>query len=412
MHASEKRIREDLESLALCTDGAGPGITRLTFSPAENRARSYLRDQMLQAGLRVRIDEAGNVIGRLDGRDASLPAVMAGSHIDSIRAGGNFDGMAGVVAGLEAARVFRDTGLRPKRSIEIVGFTGEENSRFYPGLFGSRAMAGMLRKEELFTVRDSDGVLLADAMREAGFDPERISAAAYRPGQLHVYLELHIEQCSVLERCGAEVGVVTSISGATHHRVTIRGTADHAGGTPMDMRSDAMCAAAEYTLEAERAAAAAGRDTVATVGSLSVEPNIPNVIPGCVTINADIRSSEYDLCTGVMRALEEKLDAVCARRGCTYSAEREYNSAPVPIPEPLQRVIAESADAAGVTHRRVYSGAGHDAIRIAELCPVAMIFIPSRGGLSHCPEEWTDYSLVAKGAEVLFESLRRFAEQD
>lgn len=135
MHASEKRIREDLESLALCTDGAGPGITRLTFSPAENRARSYLHDQMLQAGLRVRIDEAGNVIGRLDGQ----------SHIDSIRAGGNFDGMAGVVAGLEAARIFRDTGLRPKRSIEIVGFTGEENSRFYPGQFGSRAMAGMDR---------------------------------------------------------------------------------------------------------------------------------------------------------------------------------------------------------------------------------------------------------------------------
>lgn len=145
MHASEKRIREDLESLALCTDGAGPGITRLTFSPAENRARSYLRGQMLQAGLRVRIDEAGNVIGRLDGRDESLPAVMAGSHIDSIRDGGNFDGMAGGVAGLETARIFRGTGLRPKRSIEIVGFTGEENSRFYPGQFGSRAMAGMDR---------------------------------------------------------------------------------------------------------------------------------------------------------------------------------------------------------------------------------------------------------------------------
>lgn len=167
MHASEKRIREDLESLALCTDGAGPGITRLTFSPAENRARSYLHDQMLQAGLRVRIDEAGNVIGRLDGQNGSLPAVMAGSHIDSIRDGGNFDGMAGVVAGLEAARIFRDTGLRPKRSIEIVGFTGEENSRFFSGQFGSRAMAGM---DRLRAGRQGRGGALREspALRRAG----------------------------------------------------------------------------------------------------------------------------------------------------------------------------------------------------------------------------------------------------
>ena len=412
MNANSKRIREDLEYLSTCTDGSGRGITRLAFSPAENRARAYLKDQMLQAGLAVHTDAAGNVIGRLNGRSPGLPCIMVGSHIDSIREGGNFDGMAGVIAGLEAARIFRDSGVTPLRSIEIVGFTGEENARFYPGQFGSRAIAGTVKQDELHSVRDAEGVLLADAMRACGFDPAAIGTAAYRPEQLYLYLELHIEQCSVLERCGADVGVVTCISGATHHRLVIRGTEDHAGGTPMDLRSDAACAAAEYLLEAERLAKEIGHDTVATVGSLTLEPNIPNVIPGKVTINADIRSTEYAYCTEVMEGLERKLDEICLRRSCTYQASREYNSAPVPVREDLQQVIANCADRLGISNRRIYSGAGHDSIRIAELCPIAMIFVPSHKGLSHCPEEWTDYEQIATGTDVLYESLRHFAEQN
>lgn len=411
MNANEKRIQKDLEFIATCTDGKGPGTSRLTFSPAENRARTYLKDQMLQAGLHVRIDQAGNVIGRLEGRDPALPAIMVGSHMDSIRNGGNFDGIAGVVAGIEAARIFRDRGLQPLRSVEIVGFTGEENSRFYPGQFGSRAIAGLLPQEEVDTVRDPDGILLADAMRMAGFDPCRVCEAAYPANSLYLYLELHIEQCSVLEKNHVDVGVVHCISGASHHKVRIHGTADHAGGTPMDMRNDAMTVAAEYVLAAERLASETGHDTVATVGSLTVSPNIPNVIPDLVELNADIRSTKMEYNTHVMEGLEQLLDSVCVKRGCSYEAKREYNSDPIPIDENLQQIIADQADALGISNQRIYSGAGHDSIRIAELCPIAMIFVPSKNGLSHCPEEWTDYSLIAKGTEVLFQSLCVFAEQ-
>ena len=179
----------------------------------------------------------------------------------------------------------------------------------------------------------------------------------------------------------------------------------------MNLRSDAMAAAAEYTLEAEKQAVDIGHDTVATVGSLNIFPNIPNVIPGVVTINADIRSTKTEYNARVMNNLEKKLDEICRRRGCTYDAKQEYNSEPIPIREDLQQLIADKADALGISNQRIYSGAGHDSIRIAALCPIAMIFIPSKDGLSHCPEEWTDYSYIAKGAEVLFESLRELSEQ-
>lgn len=411
MNAKECRIQSDLEYLATCSVGQ-TGITRLAFTEEENRARAYLKDQMLQAGLTVRIDAAGNVIGRLNGRDPSLPILMVGSHIDSIREGGNFDGMAGVIAGIESARIFRDLGIHPMRGIEIVGFTGEENSRFYPGQFGSRAIAGTVEEDELFSVKGADGVLLADAMAAAGFDPHQIKTAAYQPGALQYYFELHIEQCSVLERMGNDVGVVHCVSGACHHKVTIHGVKDHAGGTPMNMRSDAMAAAAEYTLEAERLAIAVGNDTVATVGSLVVEPNIPNVIPDQVTINADIRSTQTRYNSAVMDGLEEKLQEICQRRGCTFEAKREYNSEPIPVREDLQQLIADKADALGISNQRIYSGAGHDSIRIAPLCPIAMIFVPSKNGLSHCPEEWTEYADIAKGTEVLFEVLRELAERE
>ncbi|MCD8390029.1 MAG: Zn-dependent hydrolase [Oscillospiraceae bacterium] len=410
LKASAVRIQKDLEYLATCTDGVGSGTTRLAFSDEENKARMYLKDQMLQAGLQIRIDAAGNVIGLLVGREPSLPTVMTGSHMDSIYNGGNFDGIAGVVAGIEVARIFRDQRIKPRRSIEIVGFTGEENSRFYPGQFGSRAIAGMIRSEELYSVRGTDGVLLADAMQASGFDPNRIHEAAYSPGSLYRYFELHIEQCSVLERNNMEVGVVNCISGAAHHRVTIHGPTDHAGGTPMYMRSDAMAAAAEYVLEAERLAKEIGYDTVATVGNLQVFPNIPNVIPGKVELNADIRSSKMEYNDSVMDGLEHLLKTVCEKRGCTYQAVREHNSEPVPIREDLQQLIADKADQLGISNQRIFSGAGHDSIRIAALCPIAMIFVPSKNGLSHCPEEWTDYDLIAKGTEVLFETMLQTAE--
>jgi len=407
-----ERIRRDLEYLAGCTDGDGPGTNRLTFSPAEMKARQYLSEQMKEAGLSVRYDAAGNVIGRLEGQQPDLPILMIGSHIDSIRNGGNFDGMTGVIAGLEVARAIRDMGITPVRPIEVVGITGEENSRFFPGVVGSRAMVGQLPLEELNTTRDPDGILLADAMRACGFDPEQIETAIRPAGSIYMYYELHIEQCKVLEVTETPVGVVTCICGAAHDEITIRGQADHAGGTPMSMRSDAMMAAAEAALEAERLAKEVGHDTVATFGKLDVIPNIPNVIPGEVRIMADIRSSDTDCNRKVMAGIRAKLEEVCQRRGCTFEAHEIVHGDPTIVPDAMIRMFTEKANMLGIKNRLIYSGAGHDSVVMNAITPVAMLFVPSKGGRSHCPEEWTDYEDIRLGTEVLLEGVLELAMTD
>lgn len=409
MRVSTDNIRRDLEYLATCSVGE-PGITRLTFTPEEMAARAYLAQRMEAVGLTVRTDAVGNVIGRLEGTRPELPILMIGSHIDSIRTGGNFDGMAGVVAGIEALRVLIESGHRPSRSIEVVGITGEENSRFFPGVVGSRGMNGELTREELDTTLGSDGVLLADAMRQCGFDPERIGEAVRPAGSIELYLELHIEQSKVLEMTETAVGVVTSICGAAHMDVEILGSADHAGGTPMNMRSDSMAAMAELALEAERLAIEAGHDTVATMGKVNVEPNIPNVIPGRTTAVLDIRSSVTACNEQVIAGLEKKLAEICARRGCTYRTGSIIHGDPTPVAPEMQQLLMDAAADLGISHRRIYSGAGHDAVLMYKLCPVAMLFVPSKGGRSHCPEEWTEYSEVAAGAEVLAEAVIRLTK--
>lgn len=404
-----ERIQKDLEVLAQYTDGSGEGITRLTYTPEEMAARRYLAAEMEKAGMAVRLDAAGNVVGRIEGSRPELPILMIGSHIDSIRNGGNFDGMAGVVAGIEVARAIHDAGITPLRSIEVVGITGEENSRFFPGVVGSRAMVGELPPDEINSTVGADGVPLADAMRECGLDPARIAEAIRPAGSIYMYFELHIEQCKVLEMTKTPVGVVTSICGAAHHDITVYGQADHAGGTPMDMRSDAVMAVAEAALEAERLAVEAGHNTVATFGKLDVSPNIPNVIPGEVHVVADIRSSDASCNKFVMDGIERKLDEVCARRGCTYTAHQTLHGEATIVPDGMIALLTEKANALGIKNRLIYSGAGHDAVVMNAVTPVAMLFVPSRGGRSHCPEEWTDYADIRLGTEVLLDGVLALA---
>lgn len=403
------RIQKDLEMLELCSNGVGAGITRLTYSPEEQQARAYLSEQMRQAGMSVRLDAAGNVIGRIEGLRPDLPIIMIGSHIDSIRNGGNFDGMAGVVAGIEVARTIRDMGISPLRSIEVVGITGEENSRFFPGVVGSRAMVGAISLDEINSTRGSDGIMMSDAMRECGLDPEQISSAIRPTGSIYMYFELHIEQCKVLECNQIPVGIVTCICGAAHQAITIYGQADHAGGTPMSMRSDAVMAIAEVALEAERLANEVGHDTVATFGKLDVVPNIPNVIPGEVHVMADIRSSDLECNKAVMNGIEKKLEEVCARRGCTFVSKKELHDPPTLVPQKMIEMLTRKANELGIPNQLIYSGAGHDSVVINKIAPVAMLFVPSKGGRSHCPEEWTNYEDIQKGTEVLLSGVLELA---
>lgn len=406
------RIRRDLEILAQYTDEPGEGITRLTYSPEEQMARKYIAEQMEQFGMTVRSDTAGNVIGRIEGTRPELPILMIGSHIDSIRNGGNFDGMAGVVAGIEVARAIHEMRVRPLRSIEVVGITGEENSRFFPGVVGSRAMAGEITPEEINATTGTDGVMMSDAMRACGLDPRRISEAVRPAGSVYMYFELHIEQCKVLESNRVPVGIVTCICGAAHQEITVYGQSDHAGGTPMSMRSDAVMAIAEAALEAERLAKEAGHDTVATFGKLDVTPNIPNVIPGEVRVVADIRSSDIECNKQVMNGIERKLEEICSRRGCNYTSNQQLHGPATIIPDGMIRMLADKAKELEISNQPIYSGAGHDAVVMNKICPVSMLFVPSRDGRSHCPEEWTDYADIQKGTEVLLSGVLELAMSD
>lgn len=406
------RIQKDLETLAQYTDGTDEGVTRLTYTPEEQKARKYLSEQMELAGMSVRLDAAGNVVGRIEGSRSDLPILMIGSHIDSICNGGNFDGMTGVVAGIEVARAIHEMGIQPLRSIEVVGITGEENSRFFPGVVGSRAMVGELSVEEINSTLGSDGVMMSDAMRACGLDPDRITDAIRPAGSIYMYFELHIEQCKVLECNKLPVGVVTCICGAAHQAITVFGQSDHAGGTPMSMRSDAVMAIAEAALEAERLAKEVGHDTVATFGKLDVVPNIPNVIPGEVRVMADIRSSDIECNKKVMDGIERKLDEICARRGCTYTSEKQLHDPPTIVPEQMIQMLTEKANELEIPNQLIYSGAGHDAVVMNKICPVSMLFVPSKGGRSHCPEEWTDYADIQKGTEVLLAGVLELAMSD
>ena len=410
MEASVKRIREDLEFYASCNDRKDlPGTTRVAYSPSLRQACDYLIRSMEELGMEVREDSVGNVVGIYAGTDPDAPALMAGSHMDTVVSGGNFDGIAGVAAALEAVRMLKENGIRLKSPVMVTGFIFEENSRFREGLFGSRAMAGQVPDSELEEHIDADGISLGEAMKSWGCDPRTaLREARLQPEDLKHYIELHIEQNFVLERTQTQIGVVTCIAGAAHFYGTIYGSADHAGGTPMNMRSDASLAFAELCLATERMAIEAGDDTVGTIAKFEVSPGFPNIIPDHVSFVADVRSSKQSHIVDVMNGIAAKLDEVCRKRGCRCETEQYFDSLPVNVAQEDLEAMDAVCEARGYTHRRIFSGAGHDAISISSLCPISMIFLPCVDGRSHCPEEWTDYEDVARGAAVLCDMLRYY----
>ena len=412
MNTKTERIQKDIEALAEFNATPGAGLTRMSFTPEHRGAQEYLVQAMKDAGLQVRIDAAGTVIGRLEGREPELAPVVAGSHYDSVPNGGNFDGPAGVVMGLEIARTFQDLGIKPKRPVEFVAMIEEEGARFGGGLFASRAMAGKVTRQELETYRDKQGISSGEAMKAFGLDPEKIGEAVRSKGSIYAFLEMHIEQGNILESNGQDVGVVHAIVGIKELRVTIQGRADHAGATPMDMRADAYLAACKVALAANKGAIAAGHGTVATVGKVEVFPGGFNIVPGKVVFSVDIRSSKSCCLDQVMETVNEALREACVQEeGLSYEIETLMDVVPVELDEHICGLLGKNAEKAGFSYRDMVSGAGHDTQVMAEIAPAALLFVPCRGGRSHCPEEWTDYDQLQKGIEVCCETIMELAEE-
>jgi allantoate deiminase len=378
---------------------------RTPFTAAETAAVDRVAEWMREAGLAVRRDAVGNVIGRVEGRDRSARVVATGSHLDSVRDGGVFDGPLGVVAGIEAVRrLLADRGT-PAGPVEVIAFTGEEGSRFPVGLLGSQMMAGLLGPAEAAALPDREGTRLGDAIRRAGLDPAGLAGVAR--DDLGALIELHIEQGPILERAGVQVGVVETIVGIHRFQAVVVGQADHAGTTPLDMRADALLGAAEVVLALpELVRPSSG---VVTVGQLEVAPGSSNVVPGRVVFSVDLRHSNPGELGRLAAAVQAQAGAIVARRGLRLDWRPVALTQPVATDLALRTRIERAAGALGFSSRVMVSGAGHDSMAIAAKCPVAMIFTPCRGGFSHRPDEYADAPMIDPGYAVLERTLGELA---
>ena len=415
-YVSEERLREDITANAafgaLSTD-EGHGRTVLTGTDANRRAREYLVERLEDAGLDVRIDAVGNVAGRWvpDGVDPTVRPVACGSHLDSVPEGGIFDGVLGVYSGLEAVRALQamDAGL--DRPIDVVCFTEEEGARFSNGVLGSSVASGKRSVEDALALEDDDGVTLEAALSDIGFrGTGRLDASGW-----DAWLELHVEQGERLQDAGAAVGVVSAITGTVRCAVEIDGEANHSGSTGMAERTDALAAASELVLEVEAAAndiAAENGDTVVgTVGKLDVSPNAINVVPGRAELGIDVRDVEYESMERIVGRVREHLANLEAQRGVETGFERPYDIPPSEMSERCMAALERAVSTVDVPSLSLHSGAGHDTMHIANVTETGMLFAPSRGGFSHSPREWTDWSNCATATRVLTAGVANLARE-
>jgi allantoate deiminase len=407
MHHLQERIESHINTISQFTATPGNGTTRLTYSQQDLQTRNYLKDKMKEYGLQVSEDGLGNIFGKLEGSEKDAPSVLIGSHFDSVPNGGAYDGPAGVVVGLEVAALFSKNKLTPKYPLEVIALIEEEGSRFGGGLMGSRGMVGLLSEEDFINLRDKDGISTVEAMGKIGLDS---TLPKYRdPKSIKAFLELHIEQGPILEERNIPIGVVEAIVGLTQLEITVKGQAGHAGTTPMDRRSDALVAAAGMIASFPELAKAEGEGTVATTGRLNVFPNGANVIPDKVVFTVDIRSGKEEHVLHVVEKVKS-LVASYNGNGIETSIEEQLYIQPKAMNSTIVSLLKETSEKLNLPFTSINSGAGHDAMVFSDYTDVGMLFIPSKNGLSHCPEEWSDSSDIANAVTILYEVAKKLTE--
>jgi hydantoinase/carbamoylase family amidase len=404
------RLDDRIAELATYNDDpAAGGITREVYTPTYARALDLVIGWMHEAGLRTRLDAVGNLYGSWAGSDPDAPRVLTGSHVDTTLNAGAYDGVLGVLGAIEAVQTLRAAGFAPRRTIEVVAWAGEE-PRFGTGCVGSRCAAGELTRADLDRLVDRDGISMARALRDAGFDPDRLADAVIDPPTVHALVELHIEQAIVLETGGEPIGVVEAIAAPHDFRITFTGAATHAGATPMALRRDALVGAAEAVVAIERIArASASGTTVGTVGVVRALPGAINVVPGTVSLDVDVRDSDEPAREAVVAAIAEAARAIGAARGLEVAVDEIVTDTPVRCDDAVVAAAAAATESLGLPYLRMTSGAYHDAMIMGRRIPVGMIFVPSRGGVSHHPDEYTSPQELARGVAVLAGTLERLA---
>jgi len=398
LEASAARMESRIQALSQFGRNAEGGVDRVAYSEADLAGRAYIIDEMKKLGLEVRIDTAGNILGKRAGNEAGLDPILFGSHIDSVPGGGNYDGDVGVNGALEVISMLQENGVQTRHPLEMVVFSDEEG-----GMPGSLGMSGRFDPEQLSGVAHS-GFTMAEGLERLGGDPARVNEAN-RKGQLRAFLELHIEQGGLLEQKALEIGVVEGIVGISWWKVTVTGVANHGGTTPMPGRRDALVGSSQLIKAiSEKTTALEGRQ-VATVGKIQAFPGAPNVIPGRVEFSLEIRDLDSAKIRLVFELIKSEAGRIAAETEVSFDFAPELELLPAPTDPAMRQVIEEAVVELGFSYQRMPSGAGHDAQNLATITPTAMIFVPSRSGISHSPQEYTAPLDMARGAHVLYQTI-------
>ncbi|WEX08215.1 Zn-dependent hydrolase [Chelativorans sp. AA-79] len=407
MRIDLERLRRDLEALSrIGRDPETGGINRVSFSDADMEGRRFVRGLMEQAGLDVSMDGAGNLSGRWN--TGQGPVVMLGSHLDSVPDGGMFDGALGVMAALECVRSMKEAGFRPVLPLEVIA-TSEEEGRF-GGMFGAQALAGQVTREWLEMARDDAGTRLADAMRSQGLDPREALKAKRPAGSIAAFLELHVEQGPVLEKAGKRAGIVTGVSGVFNWTVRLEGEANHSGTTPMEMRRDAFAGLADFAHGIPRLIEEHGSPSSrVTIGKVAVEPNFPHTIPGGAEFSLVARDMDEETMHGLAAGARARIAAVAKSHDLSFAIEEISWLAPSPCHPEVIAAFRRAADRLGLDAPLLPSGAGHDAQTLATITRAGLVFVPSIAGISHAPEERTEWTDIEAGANLLLNAATELA---
>lgn len=407
-HIQQERLWANLQKLSEFGKNPEGGVSRVGFTEADLAGRTYVMGLMREAGLTVRVDPAGNIFGRRAGAE-NLPVLLFGSHTDSVPHGGNFDGDVGTLGAIEVIRTLSEAQVKTRHPLEVVSWTNEEGGRFYSGLFGSTAAAGIL-PADISERKDDAGEKLSDWLARMGGDASRIAAARIAPGNVAGYLELHIEQGGRLDEANVPIGVVQGIVGISLRTCTATGFANHAGTTPMDRRKDALAAASRAVLAVREEVRAEPGRQVGTVGWMKIEPGASNVIPGRVIFPVELRDLDAEKIERVAARVLGRFEVIGREENVQINCTKADLHVPALTTQAFQEAIRASAREAGLATMDLPSGAGHDAQNVSRFAPMGMIFVPSRGGISHAPTEYSSPEQVANGAEVLYRTVLRLDE--
>jgi N-carbamoyl-L-amino-acid hydrolase len=409
LEVDKQRLTSEIEELALISDAEAPAVTRIVFTPTDLRARAWFLERCKEAGLAVRQDAIGNIFARWNGQNFDAAAVGTGSHIDAIPNAGKYDGVVGVLGGLEAIRALQRSGFTPKRPIELILFTSEEPTRFGIGCLGSRLLSGSLSAEAAKKLTDKDGASIEQVRRTAGFQGE-LETVKLPAGYYEAFVELHIEQGPLLEQKRIPLGIASKIAAPSSFRIFIEGAGGHAGAVLMLDRRDALCAASELILAIEYQAKNSGSiDTVATVGICEVFPAAVNSIPSRVRLTLDIRDTDLQRRDSLIATVEGSSQAIAAKRGVTIQQELLNADAPGDCAATIVATLSESSQKHRLSFLSMVSRAYHDSLFMSRIAPVGMLFIPCRNGYSHRPDEYASPEDIARGTLVLAETLRSLA---